>query len=79
MIYMCIGAPITDLRAEQISLTTVLVIWTAPSTAPSREYVVTVVSAGIIETTTGTSHNVTRPQPAWCAHYPSPVPLSALS
>ena len=51
------GTAPTDLRAEQTGLTTVLVTWTEPSPAPSREY--EVASANISETTTETSHNVT--------------------
>jgi hypothetical protein len=83
VVCMCciiIGAPVTDLRAEQTGLTTVLVTWTAPSPAPSRPgYRVTVTTASISETTTGTSSTVTIPHPGnytiqvqhLSLHYPS--------
>jgi hypothetical protein len=80
---MCVlyigGDRVIDLLAEQTDLATVLVTWTAPSPAPSRGYRVSVTSANISETATGTSHTVTISQPgvhtiqvqSLSLHYPS--------
>ena len=54
------GTPPTHVTAEQTSLTTVLVTWTAPATPPSQGYKV-LVTRGAENTTTnvsGTSHNI---------------------
>ena len=73
------GGAVTDLEAEQTALTEVLVTWTAPSPVPPRGYLVTVASANIIDTASGTSHTLTISQPGLhtiqvqplSRHYPS--------